>query len=266
MRFVTKCGVANCFLVLTIILLMLGLQPVNSQATTTSSGVHVVAGVAVVKPSIDGVWEKGEWDDANEYRFSTVFYQVNGLGDAYIRCKHDNSSLYCLIDVPSDNGTAYARGGQNSTGQLAWGFARDINGSGRIDPADFGFTITGSGNSTLLKFLYNEPTWSSQIKVAEQLGVSPHSSKPHRVYEISMPFGPLFQYNDLADNLPAVYVDLSVTDSYGNSLALSGSPYLSVLELGAMPVPEYIEPLIPLALASLTLVFCLHRKEVRNGS
>lgn len=265
MRLVTKCGVTNCLLVLAIILLMLRLQPVNSQATTTSSSVHVVAGVAVVKPVIDGIWEKGEWDDANEYRFSTIFYEVNGLSEAYLRCKHDNSSLYCLVDVPSDNGTTYARGGQNLTGQLAWGFARYINGSGRIDPADFGFAITTSGTSTVLKFLYNQPTWSSQINVAQQLGVSPHSSKPHRVYEISMLFQPLLQYNDLADNLPAVYVDLTVTDSYGNGLALSGSPYLSVLEFaGVMPVPENIGPVIPLALTFLTLLSCLHRKARKN--
>jgi hypothetical protein len=265
MKFVTKCRVANCLFAFTIILLMLRLQPVNSQANRTLSGVHVVVGVATVKPTIDGVWGRGEWDDANEYRFSTIYYEVNGFSDAYIRCKHDSTLLYCLIDVPSDNGTAYVRGGQKSTGQLAWGFARDINGSGRIDPADFGFAISPSGNRTLLTFLYNKPAYSSQINVAQQLGVSPHSSKSHRVYEISMPFESLIQYNDLAANLPAVYVDLTVTDSYGNGLALSGSPYLSVLEFGGMPVPENIEPLIPLALALLTLVFCLHRKEVRNG-
>ncbi len=253
----TRCGVANCLLVLVIILLMLRLQPVNSQAatTTTSSGVHIVAGVVVVKPSIDGLWQKGEWDDANEYRFSSVYYQVNGFAEAYVRCKHDNSSLYWLIDVPSDNGATYAKGGQNLTGTAAFA----------IIPSYLGFVITASRNSTLLSFLFGTPTNSSQIRVAQQLGVSPHSSKLHRVYEISMPFEPLLQYSSRVDNLPAVNLDLTVTDSYGNGLDLSGPPYISVLEFGVMPVPENIEPLIPLALAFLTLVFCLHRKEARNG-
>ncbi len=268
-KLMTKCRFVSCLLVLAMILLMLRLPAANSQTitTTTSSGVHVVAGVVVVKPSIDGLWQKGEWDDANEYRFSAVYYEVNGLSEAYVRCKHDNSSLYWLIDVPSDSGATYAKGGQNLTGTAAFSFDRDMDGISRIDPADFAFVITTSGNSTLLSFLYNTPTWSSQVNVAQQLGVSPHSGKSHRVYEISMPFESLLQYNNRAmpDNLPAVNVDLTVTDAYGNGLDVSGPPYLSVLEFGVMPVPENIEPLIPLVLAILTLAFCLHRKEARNG-
>ena len=250
----TRYGVANCLLVLVIILLMLRLQPVNGQATT-SSGVHIVAGLSVVKPSIDGVWQKGEWDDANEYRFSSVYYQVNGVAEAYVRCKHDNSSLYWLIDVPSDNGSAYAKGGQNLTGTVAFGFI----------PSYLGFVVTANGNSTLLSFLFGTPTYSSQISAAQQLGVSIHSSQLHRIYEISMPFQPLLQYSSRTDNLPAVNLDLTVTDSYGNGLDLSGPPYISVLEFGVIPVPENIGPLIPLALTILTLAFCRHRRDAHNG-
>jgi hypothetical protein len=249
----TRCGVATCLLVFTIMLLTVRLQPVNGQAT--SSGVHIVAGTAVVKPSIDGLWQQGEWDDANEYRFSSIYYQVNMLGEAYVRCKHDNSSLYWLIDVPSDNGSTYTRGGQNLTGIATFSF----------DPSYLGFVVTTSGNSTSLSFLFGTPTYSSLISVAQQLGVSPHSSKLHRVYEISMPSEPLLQYSNQIDNLPAVTFDLTITDSYGNGLDLSGPPYISVLEFGVIPVPENIDPLIPLALAMLTLAFCLHRKAVRNG-
>jgi hypothetical protein len=245
--------VAACILVLTIMLLMLQLQPVNSEGT--SSGVHMVGGLVVVKPSIDGLWQQGEWDDANEYRFSSIYYQVNMLGEAYVRCKHDNSSLYWLVDVPSDNGSSYNRGGQNLTGTATFSFI----------PSYLGFVITASGNSTLLTYLFGTPTYSSQISVAQQLGVSPHSSKLHRAYEVSMPFEQLLQYNNTIDDLPAVRLDLTVTDSYGNGLDLSGPPYISVLEFGVVPVPENIEPLIPFALAILTLVLCLHRKGVHTG-
>ncbi len=248
---------------------MLGLPIASSQtiSTTTSSGVHIVVGVAVVKPSIDGVWEKGEWDDANEYRFSSVTYEVNGIGEAYVRCKHDNASLYCLVDVPSDSGATYTRGGQNYTGDAAFSFDRDMDGLNRIDPADLAFDITASGNKTLLSFIYNEPAWSSQVNAAQQLGVSPHSSNRHRVYEISMPLEPLLQYNKTSqpENLPAVNLDLSVTDGYGNRLDVSGPPYLSVLEFGLIPVPEGIEPLIPLASAMVILIVWVHKKEVQEG-
>jgi hypothetical protein len=249
----TRCGVAACLFVLTVMLLMLPLQPANSQEA--SSGVHIVAGVVVVKPSIDGIWQQGEWDDANEYRFSSIYYQVNMLGEAYVRCKHDNSSLYWLIDVPSDNGSTYTRGGQNLTGTATFSFI----------PSYLGFAVTPSGNSTLLTFLFGTPTYSSQISVAQRVGVSPHSSKLHRAYEVSMPFEPVLQYNNTIDNLPAVNLDLTVTDSYGNGLDLSGPPYVSVLEFGVMPVPENVEPIIPLALTILILAFCLHRRDVHNG-
>jgi hypothetical protein len=248
----TKCGVANWLLVLTIILLMLRMQPVNGQATP--SGVHMVAGLVVVKPSIDGLWQQGEWDDSNEYRFSSIYYQVNMLGEAYVRCKHDDSLLYWLVDVPSDNGSTYNRGGQNLTGTVTFSFI----------PSYLGFAITPSRNGTLLTYLFGRPTYSSQISVAQQLGVSPHSSKLHRAYEISMPFEPLLQYNNTIDNLPAVSLDLTITDSYGNGLDLSGPPYISVLEFGVVAVPENIEPVIPLALTILTLAFLLHRKGVHN--
>jgi hypothetical protein len=226
-----------------------------------------VAGLAIVKPTIDGVWQPGEWDDANEYRFSSVFYYVNGMGEAYVRCKHDNASLYWLIDVPSDSGATYTTGGQNYTGNAAFSFDRDMKAMNRTDPADLGFDITASGNSTLLTFIFNKPAWYSQVNATQQLGGSPHSSKLHRVYEISMPLAPLLQYNKTAqpDNLPAVDLDLTVTDGYGNKLDVSWPPYISVLEFGAIPVPETVNPLIPLASAMLILIVCLHRKKVRDG-
>jgi hypothetical protein len=228
---------------------MLRLQPVNSQVA--SNGVHVLAGVAIVKPSIDGIWQDDEWNDANAYRFSSIYYQVSLSAEAYVGCKHDDSVLYCLIDVPSDNGATYTRGEQNLTGTARFS----------LIPPSFGFTITPSGNTTLLTFLHGTPTYSSQIAVGQQLGVSPHSSKLHRVYEISMPFEPLLEHNNTIGTSPAISFDMTVTDSYGNGLDLSGPPYISVLELGPVPIPENIEPLMPLALTILTLPFLLTQEK-----
>jgi hypothetical protein len=244
-----RCGVAHCLLTLSIMLLMLRLQPVNSQVI--SNGVHVLAGLAIVKPSIDGLWQEDEWNDANEYRFSSIYYQVNLLAEAYVRCKHDDSLLYCLIDVPSDNGATYTRGVQKLTGTARFS----------LIPPYFGFTITPSGNAALLTFLYGTPTYSSQIAVGQQLGVSPHSSKLHRGYEISMPFEPLLNYNNTIGTSPSISFDMTVTDSYGNGLDLSGPPYISVLEFGPVPVPENIKPLMPLALTILSLPFLLTQKK-----
>ncbi len=263
----TNLKFVNRIVTLAIIVLILRLPIANAQTTSsmTLSGVRIVAGEALVKPRIDGVWQRGEWDDANEYGFSSVYYDVNGLGEAYVRCKHDNSSIYWLIDVPSDNGATYANGGQNVTGTAAFSFDRDMDGLNRIDPADLGFVITGSGNDTLLSFIFGKPAWASQVNATQRLGISPHSSKLHRIYEISMPLEPLLQYNNRVDNLPAVNLDLTVTDAYGNGLDLSGPPYLTILEFGALAVPESPDPLIPLELAILILVICVHRKDVHKG-
>lgn len=206
-----------------------------------------MAGVVIVKPSIDGVWQQDEWNDANEYRFSSVYYQVNLFAQAYVRCKHDDSLLYWLIDVPSDSGATYMQDGQNLAGAARFS----------LIPPDFGFAISPSGNTTSLTFIYGTPPYSSQISVAQQLGVSPHSSTLHRVYEFSMPYEPLLQYNNTIGTPPVISFDLTVTDSYGNGLDLSGPPYISVLEFGLVPVPENIEPTTPLALTILILTILL---------
>jgi hypothetical protein len=79
-----------------------------------------------------------------------------------------------------------------------------------------------------------------------------------------MPFKPLLEYNNKTGTQPAISFDMTVTDSSGNGLDLSGPPYISVLEFGPVPVPENIEPMMPLALTILTLPFLLTRKKRRE--
>ena len=76
-----------------------------------------------------------------------------------------------------------------------------------------------------------------------------------------MPFEPLLEHNNTIGTSPAISFDMTVTDSYGNGLDLSGPPYISVLELGPVPIPENIEPLMPLALTILTLPFLLTQEK-----
>jgi hypothetical protein len=239
------------------------LPSASSQISTTiSSPRSLVVGIAVVKPSIDGVWKTGEWDDANEYYFSYVYSTVYGIAEAYLRCKYDNSSLYLLIDVPSDNGSAYTSGGMNYTGNLAIFLDLNMNGLSTSDKADPEFIIYSISNETTVSYSANEPSWSSQVIAAQKLGSSPHAIRPHRIYEISMPLQPLLQYGEHSspENLPAINIELSVRDSFGNGLGLVGSPYLSELDFGARPVPENLEPVIPLVLVVLLVGLYKHRK------
>ena len=231
-------------------------------STTVSSSPSLVAGLAIVKPKIDGVWSPGEWDDANEYYFSYVYSTVYGMAEAYLRCKYDDSSLYLLVDVPSDNGSTFMSEGKNYTANLAISLDLNMDGLSTSDKADPEFIIYSNANVTTVTFSANEPSWSSQIIVAQKLGSSPHESKPHRIYEISMPLQSLLEYGEHSypDNLPDINIALSVRDSFGNGLGLVGPPYLSELDFGARPVPENIEPLLPLALVALIVGFYKHRK------
>ena len=240
------------------------LPNVSSQTYTTISNPHrLVAGLAVVKPSIDGVWSTGEWNDANEYYFSYVYSTVYGMAEAYLRCKYDNSSLYLIIDVPSDNGSAYTSEGKNYTGNLAISLDLNMDGLSTSDKADPEFIISSLANETMVYYSANEPSWSSQVIAAQKLGSSPHTTKPHRIYEISMPLQPLLQYGEhsSSDNLPAINIALSVRDSFGNGLGLVGPPYLSELDFAARPVPENLEPVIPLALVVLLVGLYKHRRK-----
>jgi len=105
-------------------------QQENIQRITS---VTIVAGSAVVKPSIDGVWQTGERNDANEYRLSSVFHNANGKGEAYVRFNHDNSTLYSLIDVPSDDGSI--RPG-NHSGLASIALDTNMDGLSPSDSAD----------------------------------------------------------------------------------------------------------------------------------
>jgi hypothetical protein len=241
---------------------------IGQTSSTTVSNQLLVAGMSAVKPHIDGVWAVGEWDDANEYRFLSVWHNVNGLGEAYVRCKYDNSSLYWLIDVPSDDGSTYTSQGKNYTGNAGIFLDLNMDGLNTNDKADPEFIMNAYPNGTTISgFFANKPSWASEISAVQKLGSSPHSSKAHRVYEVSMPLQPLLQYNkqNLADNLPAINVTLSVADSYGNGIDLIMAPSLSVLEFSGKPVPEDIEPLIPLFLALLIIGSYSHKKQTTRS-
>lgn len=258
-------------LVLTIIPLTLQLPNVASQASSTTTSKVLVAGMAVVKPSIDGVWQVGEWNDANEYKLPFYYGNANGKGEAYFRIKYDNASLYWLIDVPSDNGSVPVVNGQKTTTAALIRLDLNIDGYSSNDPADSFLAISTNYATNDFAWFFGKPSWSSQVNATQELGLSTHSSQPHRIYEISMPLTPLFHYGKRGiDNLPAINVDVLVSDSYGNLLDLlpeSGSTSLIMqLELGMKPVAENIQPIIPIVLAVLVIGFYSRRKNRAQAS
>jgi hypothetical protein len=213
---------------------------VNGQASPiTSSNSILIASLASVKPRIDGFWRTGEWNGTDEYRLSSPSHDVNGKGEVYARFKYDESLLYTLVDVPSDDGSILPT---NQSGQLY--FALDLNMNGlttdRLSDVDVLVNTYYNVTTNVSGCLFSEPSWFSEINATQRLGVSPHSGKPHRIYEISLPLQKVFQYGLLSypENQPAIYVYINVSDSHGNDLMLLPSRQLSKLEL---PIPVTVE-------------------------
>jgi hypothetical protein len=147
----------------------------------------------------------------------------------------------------------------------------DLNNDGSSPPGGddlviFIYRSPTSQNETLVEGL-QLPSWSPKINATQTVTTSPHSASPHRLYEVAMPLQPLLGYRQVgANGLPIIGADFAVADSYGNGLDLSSGGYggvaYPVLEFGTQPVPENIEPLVPLALAVLLIGFFRSRRTV----
>lgn len=87
-------------LMLAVLMLSLVITQVRGQASP-----EISVGTMTIKPTIDGRWQQGEWDNAVEYTLSGSARSVKFSG--YFRMMHDINNLYGIIDVPFDNGTEY---------------------------------------------------------------------------------------------------------------------------------------------------------------
>lgn len=59
-------------------------------------------GIASTRPTIDGIWQAGEWNDSIEYALSNVNLGLN-ITPSHLRLIHDDVSLYGWVDAHSDN-------------------------------------------------------------------------------------------------------------------------------------------------------------------
>ena len=91
-------------LILVIIMISVSASEVRAQAATNPT--EFIVGTTTTTPSIDGQWQSGEWDRANEYKL-TISFPKSVTNPPYIRMTHDATNLHGLIDVPSDYGTTY---------------------------------------------------------------------------------------------------------------------------------------------------------------
>jgi hypothetical protein len=253
---------------LILILALLTLSLIIIQAKGQSAP-EIAVGTTTPKPTIDGQWQQGEWDNAIEYTLSQASTGPAKV-QSYFRMMHDSSNLYGIIDVPSDNGAQYI----NSNGDLTAGAAllafytgAFLNPSNLTQPFTFfAFSVNQTTKratvSVMCRCRQDPNIISSESQAATTLSITAHSSSPHRVWEFSIPIHPYVIEASLDTN-PTLGFDLTAIDSSGNQLSLVNlNQHASITFIGT-PVPEIISGQITLPLALLTpliLLFAHHRK------
>jgi hypothetical protein len=219
---------------------------------------RITIGPAVVTPTIDGVWQSGEWDDATELKLS-LYQTSTPNGEAYLRFKYDSSKFYGLVDVPSDDGSTFTQNGKTYHGAAAIGFGTDDQQIDLTtnDPDGFTFSIGYDPNGKFGVYnLKNAQNLLNDVEAAAELGASPHSTNPHRIWEYSIKIGDVvrsFTPKD-TDGSPLVRFFSFVSDSSNNLLNIRGEATGNVeLKFGPTSLPEEISPALPLALTSAVL-------------
>jgi hypothetical protein len=230
--------------------------------------IDYVVGTTGAPPNIDGHWGSNEWNTAIEIVVNKTSSPT--IRAAYLRLEHDDKWLYFIYDAPFDNVA-----GPFTSKNTPWiWFTFDGNADGylKTDPNDLIVVARTYGNGTVTfafllgdfdGYLYNA---RSQISVTENLGTSPNSNVNHRIWEGRVPLGPLtLNSPKMPDGSPVIGFYTIVDDSAGHSVSLlppsSKDPATVVrLKIAPHPVPENIEPLIPLSIAIFVVGFYSHRK------
>lgn len=251
-------------LILAVLMLSLIITQVRGQTAP-----EIIVGTTTIKPTIDGQWQQGEWDNAIEYELSQ-----GSTGPvkspSYFRMMHDADNLYGIIDVPSDNGTQYT----NPSIRLPIGTVRlDFYYGAFLDPNNqtqsytfFELIVNQTSNranvAVLCRCRQDPNIIASESQVATALSTTVHSSSLHRIWEFSLPIHPYVIEASLDTN-PTIGFDLTVIDSSGNQLSLVNlNQHASMMFVGT-PVPENVSGQITLPLTlliPLILLLAYHRK------
>ena len=205
-------------------LIIITLSTVSVKAQTTA--IEVIVGTSSVKPSINGQWQQYEWDDAAEYKLTVGSSEV--VNRPYMRLKHDNDTLYGLVDVPSDNGGYYV----DSKSKINWGQVLLLFYYGAM--FDFQNTTQAfttfqiSTNQTHLTNILVVCRCSDQYarlvsshsSAALSLSSTIHYGMKHSVWEFSIQMYPYVLKNSLNSNSmnSSIGFTVAVVDSFGHAL------------------------------------------------
>jgi len=220
-------------------------------------------------PSIDGVWQPGEWTNAVE--LPIAYSNVSSIQPAYLRLTHDESWLYFIYDVPFDTTPPSSQTPQTPFIVLVFtGNAGEFNPSDLNDAQIVG-EVTSNGEIAVNYVGYNNPNYHPylgqfirNVTMAQKLGTSPHSNIPHRIWEGKIPLQPIIMNSPKADDLsPIIGFNTEVQDALGNWAQLeplSNSYAVTLLKIAPYPVPENVNLIIPLLFAIAILSIYMKKK------
>jgi hypothetical protein len=201
-------------------------------------------------PSIDGVWQPGEW--TNGVELTIAHTNVSSIQPAYLRLIHDESWLYFIYDVPFD-----VTQPSNQVSQLPFivlvldGRANGFNPSDPND-AEIVSEVTSTGETAVNYVGFNNPNYHSylgqvikNVTIVQKLGTSPHSSIPHRIWEGKIPLQPIIMNSpkDPSDLSPIIGFNTEVQDALGNWVQLeplTQTYSVTLLKIAPYPVPENV--------------------------
>ena len=170
---------------------------------------EIFVGTPLPRPKIDGQWQSQQLEWASSIGY-TLPIGANPTINPSIRLMHDNTTLYGLIDVPSDLG---------KLGTVVLRFYTNASSMNQD------LTISFLANQTQLMSVNASELVATMIRqhtsVATSLSATMHSQSKHRVWEFSIQLCPFLVRNVLDGT--SMELQVTVTDSTGNQASLVGT-------------------------------------------
>lgn len=235
-----------------------------AQSTTT---IPFYAGTTSQQPSINGQWEAGEWGNTETYNL-TIGSHANLRPN--VRLLHNNSSLYGLVDVPSDTGGTFI----DSNGQKSWGwvaldfyYGTFFPAAGSTQPFFVFYLSTNQTGPYMGLYVYGNSSIENKgfdaqrhSIVTTSLSTTTLANTKHRIWEFSLQLFPYIVPESLTQNATNIGFNVRAVDSGGNMMYLVGESQPGRLIFTEMPLSEVSNIVVMIPLAVSISLFLLHQR------
>jgi hypothetical protein len=235
---------------------------INAGAQTVTTTVAV--GVTTQPPSIDGRWQAGEWENAVEYNLA-IGSISNVKTSPTIRLLHDNTTLYGLIDVPSDSGGSYT----DSNGHINYGSVMLTfnNFANTTQPIIWVSLETDYKQLAGVGVICQCSTQlaaeiKSHTSASTGLTTTSSSNAKHRIWEFSLQLYPNITPKPLTQNASSIGFNAQVSDSEDNQMSLVAASKVAQLSFAAIPLPDITNIAVMLSFSMIVFLLLLRKRRI----